>query len=70
MDVTGRYVGTWTFGKWVSDVVADGQGAVYAAGEYAGVVDFDPGPGEVSRAATDGLSSFVVKLAPAAPFNG
>lgn len=68
VDPAGRYVGGWLFGKWVSDVVADSQGAVYAVGEYSDTIDFDLGPGEVLRTATDYPSSFVIKLGAAGAF--
>jgi hypothetical protein len=62
VDASGRYIGTWTFGNWVSDLTADDQGAVYAVGSYRDTVDFDPGAGEALRTAVGQNSSFTVKL--------
>jgi hypothetical protein len=63
VDAAGGYVGSWTFGRWVMDVAADNQGAVYAVGEFGDTTDFDPGPAEVSRTPVDYPTSFMLKLA-------
>jgi len=68
VDAAGRHVTSWALGRWVSDVVADSQGAVYAVGEYNYTTDFDPGPAEVLRAPTDYPSSFMVKLSAGGAF--
>jgi len=68
VDAAGSYVGTWTFGRWISDLATDGQGAVYAVGDYSETVDFDPGPADVSLTATDYPSSFMVKLSASGAF--
>jgi hypothetical protein len=62
VDAAGSYIATATFGRWVSDLAADSQGAVYAVGTYADTVDFDPGAAQVLRTAAAQPSSFTVKL--------
>lgn len=62
VDAAGGYITTAVFGRWISDLTVDGQGAVYAVGTYIDTVDFDPGPAQVRRTAAPQPSSFTVKL--------
>jgi hypothetical protein len=43
-------------------VAADGNSGVYVAGRFSGSVDFDPGPGVVSRQSPGSRSGFLLKL--------
>jgi len=43
-------------------MTVDGLGNVYVAGEFAGTVDFDPGPGVFNLTSAGDLDGFVVKL--------
>lgn len=50
--------------EWCTGIVADEQGNSWMTGGYAGVVDFDPGPGEVLQAGNSTQAAFLVKLDP------
>lgn len=50
--------------EWCTGIVADDAGNSWLCGGYAGVVDFDPGPGVLQQAGSSTQAAFVVKLDP------
>jgi hypothetical protein len=56
-------------GAYGSAVAVDSAGSVYLTGNFAGTVDFDPGPGTFSlNSGSGGAAAFVLKLGPAGDF--
>jgi hypothetical protein len=72
---TGTARGSWTLGGGsgqlsAASVAAGTSGTVYVAGTgSAGLVDFDPGPGEAKRWAGQGGDGYILKLGSDAGFN-
>ena len=47
---------------WVNSLATDAAGSIYATGQFAGTVDFDPSAGISSRTTAGGWDAFVLKL--------
>ncbi len=64
--IAGAYQWTKTIGgsgsERISKIATDASGNLYVAGYFGATVDFDPGPGVVTRTSTSTLSGFLLKL--------
>ncbi len=66
LDNSGNFV--WakalggTLGGFGKDISVDSSGNVYTSGDFAGTVDFDPGPGTFDLVSVGGYDVFVSKL--------
>jgi hypothetical protein len=65
LDGNGNFIWANTMGSTTDDrgneVVTDPAGNVYVAGNFTGTVDFDPGPGIISRTSSGGTDMFLLK---------
>jgi uncharacterized protein YcfJ len=68
LDSEGNFIWakTWGWLNWDSGlgVAVDGSGYSYVTGNFAGTVDFDPGPGEDIHDSNGSLNAFLSKFAP------
>lgn len=66
VDASGNYEWAATFGgsgrDRVGGLVVAPDGSIYAAGQFEGIVDFDPGSGQELRTSVGEIDEFVVKL--------
>jgi len=65
----GRSKSVWTFGdadfaNGAQAIAIDAQGSIFIAGTFAGSVDLDPGPGDMTLTAPVSGAAFVLQLGP------
>lgn len=69
LDAAGNYVWAQTSGDFVSSVVVDGTGNIYAIGSFTGTVDFDAGTPVYNLTSNGSFDIFILKLSAAGSFS-